>query len=86
MACDKREAGESGDGFPATAYHDKEARTLTTSFGPRAEEAACAESNASVVLMKNSNHRVIGLEVLMPSREQFSLGGTARRHEGPRQE
>ena len=54
---------------------DREGRTLTVWFSDRRQEYVCEETGDEVVLMKDSDGRVIGFEKL-----NFSIPETDRLH------
>lgn len=45
-------------------FHDREGGTLTIWVGMPKDEVTCTETNAEVVLMKDAEGRVIGIEIL----------------------
>jgi len=46
------------------AFHDREGQTLTVWFGDPRQEYVCEETGVGVILMKDREGRVLGLEKL----------------------
>lgn len=55
----------------ARAYHDPEGGTLTVWLGPPEEEVVCTQLEVDIVLMKDRNGLVIGVEILGLESQKF---------------